>query len=145
MEAPCCVCTAGTAKYRCPGCRARYCSLSCCKKHKDVCVPLESSGSERSTAAPPTRAHPHSEREDELVEEESDTVPLQRLQLLGESEEIKELLLNAHVRRLLLALDQSEKTSEALREYMQEPLFAEFADKCLSLADTKEKKHIFED
>ena len=33
----CTVCGSEPKKYKCPGCRAGYCSLACYKSHKEVC------------------------------------------------------------------------------------------------------------
>ncbi|XP_056413664.1 zinc finger HIT domain-containing protein 3 isoform X4 [Hyla sarda] len=113
MEDSCSVCSVKTAKYRCPRCMLRYCSLGCSKKHKD----------------------------DDLEEnDELDAVPMQNLVVMGKSEELKDLLLNTHLRQLIVTLDQTEHKDEALKKYMQEPLFVEFADKCLSLVEAEGKK-----
>ncbi|XP_077151581.1 zinc finger HIT domain-containing protein 3 isoform X2 [Ranitomeya variabilis] len=118
MADPCCVCSVETAKYRCPHCRLRYCSLDCCRRHKEGCVPKEASRS--SVAGVPDL-----------------------LLTRGLSEELNSLLLNVHLRQLLVTLDQTENKDEALKQYMQEPLFVEFADKCLSLVDVEEKENLF--
>ncbi|NWT72138.1 ZNHI3 protein, partial [Prunella himalayana] len=73
-------------------------------------------------------------------EEEQDRVPPQKLQLLGESEELRALLRNAHLRQLLLALEQARDKSSLLRRLMQEPLFVEFADCCLAIVEPPEEK-----
>ncbi|XP_053851980.1 zinc finger HIT domain-containing protein 3 isoform X2 [Vidua macroura] len=73
-------------------------------------------------------------------EEEQDRVPPQRLQLLGESEELRELLRNPHLRQLLLALERARDKSSVLRQLMQEPLFVEFADCCLRIVEPPEEK-----
>ncbi|XP_063811069.1 zinc finger HIT domain-containing protein 3 isoform X4 [Pseudophryne corroboree] len=146
MQAPCCVCSVDTGKYRCPGCRARYCSLLCCKKHKEECTPKEAPETTDAAAQPASSSYQQFERKDDLLEDdESDTVPLQKLKLLEESEDLKQLLQNTHLRQVLLALERAEKKEEVLKEYMQEPLFAEFADKCLSVVDNEEKENIFPD
>ncbi|KAM4044117.1 zinc finger HIT domain-containing protein 3 [Anomaloglossus baeobatrachus] len=139
MEASCCVCSLETAKYRCPQCRLRYCSLDCCRRHKEGCVPKDASRSIVANVPDtfPTRGNLPDEND------ESDEVPLQKLQLLGSSEELKGLLLNTHLRQLLLTLDQTENKDEAVKKYMQEPLFVEFADRCLSLVDAEEKENLF--
>ncbi|XP_073431668.1 zinc finger HIT domain-containing protein 3 isoform X1 [Dendrobates tinctorius] len=139
MADPCCVCSVETAKYRCPHCRLRYCSLDCCRRHKEDCVPKEASRS--SVAGVPDAFLPKVNSPDE--NDESDAVPLQKLTLLGLSEELNGLLQNIHLRQLLVTLDQTENKDEALKKYMQEPLFVEFADKCLSLVDVKEKENVF--
>ncbi|XP_069801996.1 zinc finger HIT domain-containing protein 3 [Dendropsophus ebraccatus] len=136
MEDTCCVCAVRTDKYRCPGCRLRYCSLGCSKKHAEGCLPKETSTSPCRTIPPdmlPTKDN-FPEDSDDL-----DAVPLQKLLLLGKSEELKDLLQNPHLRQLLRTLDQTAKKAETLRQFMQEPLFVEFADLSLSLLDAEEK------
>ncbi|NXU61831.1 ZNHI3 protein, partial [Horornis vulcanius] len=87
-------------------------------------------------AAGPGPAHGPAALEDILSEEdEQDRVPLQKLKLLGESEELRELLRNPHLRQLLLSIDQAQDKSSLLRRLMQEPLFVEFADCCLSIVE----------
>ncbi|XP_073522630.1 zinc finger HIT domain-containing protein 3 isoform X1 [Phyllobates terribilis] len=102
------------------------------------CVPKEASSSSVAGVPDvfPTRVNLPDENE------ESDAVPLQKLTLLGLSEELKGLLLNTHLRQLLVTLDQTENKDEALKKYMQEPLFVEFADKCLSVV-VEEKENLF--
>ncbi|XP_053131288.1 zinc finger HIT domain-containing protein 3 [Hemicordylus capensis] len=119
----CVVCAQGNAaaKYRCPRCRARYCSVACCKKHKGSSWTVEDILTE---------------------EEEGDQVPLQKLQLLRESEELKGILLNPHLRQQLLTVDQAEDKSSLLRKYMQEPLFVEFADCCLRVLEPPEEEEV---
>ncbi|XP_068765758.1 zinc finger HIT domain-containing protein 3 isoform X2 [Struthio camelus] len=119
----CGVCGAagGAAKYRCPRCAAAYCSVPCCRTHK---------GGPWSVA-------------DILTEDdEQDRVPLQKLKLLGESEELRGLLLNPHLRHLLLTIDQAEEKNSLMKKYMQEPLFVEFADCCLRIVEPPEKENI---
>ncbi|OWK57314.1 Zinc finger HIT domain-containing protein 3 [Lonchura striata] len=73
-------------------------------------------------------------------EDEQDRVPAHRLRLLGESEELRELLRNPHLRQLLLALERARDKSSVLRRLMQEPLFVEFADCCLGIVEPPEEK-----
>uniref|UniRef100_A0A8C6ZK70 Zinc finger HIT-type containing 3 n=1 Tax=Nothoprocta perdicaria TaxID=30464 RepID=A0A8C6ZK70_NOTPE len=75
-------------------------------------------------------------------DDEQDRVPLQKLELLGESEELRGLLQNPHLRQLLLTIDQAEEKSSLMRKYMQEPLFVEFADCCLRIVEPPEKENI---
>ncbi|NP_001091379.1 zinc finger, HIT-type containing 3 L homeolog [Xenopus laevis] len=141
---PCCVCSSDTPKYRCPGCRAKYCSVSCCKKHKEECT-LSSTPDTVTTHI--ARGERLMSREDGLIDEdnESDRVPPHKLKLLGESDELKHLLLNPHLRELLIKLDQAEEREDAMKKYMQEPLFVEFADRCLSVVEPEEKENRFPD
>ncbi|XP_075024508.1 glucosaminyl-phosphatidylinositol-acyltransferase PIGW isoform X4 [Calonectris borealis] len=125
---PCGVCgAAGAAKYRCPRCAAAYCSVPCCRTHKERCTPEPKREQERERAAAgqvfpggPNRGGQHA----------------------GESEELRSLLLNPHLRQLLLTVDQAEDKSSLMKKYMQEPLFVEFADCCLRIVEPPEKENI---
>ncbi|CAK6971824.1 zinc finger HIT domain-containing protein 3 [Scomber scombrus] len=111
----CSVCAEHTPKYRCPACKIRYCSLGCYKRHKE----------------------PWSV-EDLLHEDDvTDKVPLQRLQLLGQSKELRDLLCNPHLRQLLQSIDSSDTKDNAMRAAMQEPLFGEFSDQCLKIVENQ--------
>ncbi|XP_050765013.1 zinc finger HIT domain-containing protein 3 [Gymnogyps californianus] len=151
----CGVCgAAGAAKYRCPRCAAAYCSVPCCRTHKERCTPEPKREEERERSAAGQvfpggqhRGGQHADSpwsvEDILTEDdEQDRVPLQKLKLLGESEELRGLLLNPHLRQLLLAVDQAEDKSSLMKKYMQEPLFVEFADCCLRIVEPPEKENI---
>ncbi|NWW11793.1 ZNHI3 protein, partial [Oreocharis arfaki] len=147
---PCAECGArGAARYRCPRCGTAYCSVPCCRTHRERCAPDSPRQREREAAgaspraAPPGPAHSPWSVEDILSEEdEQDRVPLQKLKLLGESEELRDLLLNPHLRQLLLTIDQAQDKSSLMRKFMQEPLFVEFADCCLGIVEPPEKENI---
>ncbi|NP_001187909.1 zinc finger HIT domain-containing protein 3 [Ictalurus punctatus] len=137
----CVVCSEKIPKYRCPVCRIRYCSLGCFKKHKsddscqpvkDVTPPAPCPASSQSAAEPWTV--------DYLLDEnsQSDRVPLQKLQLLGESKDLKTLLQNPHLRNLMLTVDSAEDKSKAMKDAMQEPLFVELANQCLQIIEPTE-------
>ncbi|XP_068011101.1 zinc finger HIT domain-containing protein 3 isoform X2 [Melanerpes formicivorus] len=119
---PCAVCRAAGAKYRCPRCAAAYCSVPCCKTHKETCTPEPKREQGRAAAGQgePNRAG----------------------HFAGESEELQGLLLNPHLRQLLLTLDQAEDKSSLMKKHMQEPLFVEFADCCLRIVEPLEKENI---
>ncbi|XP_072277949.1 zinc finger HIT domain-containing protein 3 isoform X2 [Pyxicephalus adspersus] len=146
MEAACNVCSAGSVKYRCPGCRVRYCSLACYKTHKETCLRREATTSTEASLPAASRREPQQNNAGNLIEDdESDKVSLQKLKMLGESEEVKHLLLNPHLRQLVAALDQAENKDLELKKYMQEPLFVEFADQCLSIVEEEEKENVILD
>ncbi|NXP18475.1 ZNHI3 protein, partial [Scytalopus superciliaris] len=138
----------GRARYRCPRCATAYCSVRCCRTHRERCAPAASRERDREreqgpAPAPHCPAHGPWALQDILGEEdEQDRVPLQRLKLLGESEELRDLLLNPHLRQLLLTIDQAEDKSSLMRRFMQEPLFVEFADCCLRIVEPPEKENI---
>ncbi|KAM6970626.1 zinc finger HIT domain-containing protein 3 [Aplochiton taeniatus] len=74
---------------------------------------------------------------DDLLDEEdhTDKVPFQRLQLLGQSRELRDLLQNPHLRQLLRSIDAADSKADAMKAAMQEPLFVELSDKCLKIVD----------
>ncbi|XP_066491383.1 zinc finger HIT domain-containing protein 3 [Tiliqua scincoides] len=139
------------ARYRCPGCRARYCSLPCYKKHKEQCV----SQVDQSLQPVTTEASQRVQREKSLSvegspwsvddilteDDEDDKVPLEKLQLLKDSEELRGILLNPHLRQLLVTVDQAKDKGALMKKYMQEPLFVEFADCCLRTIESPEKEN----
>ncbi|KAF7688628.1 zinc finger HIT domain-containing protein 3 isoform X1 [Silurus meridionalis] len=140
----CVVCSEHIPKYRCPVCRIRYCSLGCFKKHKndDSCQPVKDAtppapcpDSCRSGAA----AEPWTV--DDLLDDDSqsDQIPLQKLQLLGESDKLMTMLQNPHLRNLMQTVDSAEDKSKAMKKAMQEPLFVELANQCLQIIEPAEK------
>ncbi|XP_030041555.1 zinc finger HIT domain-containing protein 3 [Microcaecilia unicolor] len=149
----CCVCADASPKYRCPPCCLRYCSLQCYKKHKEECIPkADQVQGVASSQISPTFRGDESWRDggnscsmNDILDEdgEQDRVPPQKLKLLGESEELKNLLQNPHLRQLLLTVDQAEEKETVLKNYMQEPLFVEFADKCLQIVEPPDKENSY--
>ncbi|XP_047463201.1 zinc finger HIT domain-containing protein 3 [Mugil cephalus] len=135
----CTVCSEQTPKYRCPACKIRYCSLDCYKRHKDTCLPVEKPASNQPKAEEAFSSDSWSV--DDLLHEEDiiDRVPLQRLQLLGQSKELRDLLCNPHLRQLLRSIDSADSKDDAMKAAMQEPLFVEFSDRCLKIVENEAK------
>uniref|UniRef100_A0A668VK47 Zinc finger HIT domain-containing protein n=1 Tax=Oreochromis aureus TaxID=47969 RepID=A0A668VK47_OREAU len=115
------------------------CSLGCYKKHKDTCLPVD----KPAPSNPETKAAVGTEpwSVDDLLHEDdiTDKVPLQRLQMLGQSKELKDLLCNPHLRQLLCSIDGAERKEDAMKSAMQEPLFVEFSDQCLKIVENDAK------
>ncbi|XP_005003565.1 zinc finger HIT domain-containing protein 3 isoform X5 [Cavia porcellus] len=135
-----CVICLEKPKYRCPTCRVPYCSVTCFKKHKEQCN-LETRPVDKKRSAPPVKATQPEEDDNSSVadflnsDEEEDRVSLQNLKNLGESVPLRNLLLNPHLRQLMVNLDQGDDKAKLMRAYMQEPLFVEFADCCLRIVE----------
>lgn len=53
--------------------------------------------------------------------------------IAGQSEELRDLLRNPHLRRLLRSIDGADSKREAMKDAMHEPLFIEFSDQCLKV------------
>lgn len=135
----CSVCTQQTPKYKCPACKIRYCSLGCYKRHKDACLSdKQPTYTQESQAAVITYTDLWSVEdllhEDDLI----DKVPIDKLQLLGQSKELQDVLCNPHLRELLRSIDGADSKEEAMKAAMQEPLFVEFSDCCLKIVGDQE-------
>ncbi|KAL7064452.1 hypothetical protein AAHC03_04756 [Spirometra sp. Aus1] len=109
------------------------CSLNCYKLHKEAegcqrsssLFPLDTLGDEELANRVPL----------DLGDDSSDYVPTRLLERLRDSERLKELLHNKHLRDYLTALDCSRHPARAIEKAMKEPLFIEFADECLRILD----------
>lgn len=137
----CCVCTEQTPKYKCPACKIRYCSLGCYKTHKDACFPVQRPTSTITEHKAAVNTDPWSV-EDLLCEDDIiDKIPLDKLQRLGQSKELQNLLCNPHLRQLLRSIDCADSKQDAMKAAMQEPLFVEFSDCCLKIVDDQENSN----
>lgn len=124
MSLVCSVCQKAVSKYKCPTCLIPYCSLDCCKIHKSTpCSPATPAIAEDRT--------PSGER----VFQTPDTVPVESLKKLGESEELKALLRNPHLREFLRKIDSADNPARLMRKAMREPLLVEFVDECLRIIE----------
>ncbi|XP_051680371.1 zinc finger HIT domain-containing protein 3 isoform X1 [Oryctolagus cuniculus] len=115
-----CVICLEKPKYRCPSCRVPYCSLTCFRTHKEQCNP-ETRPVEKKRSAVSAKT----------------TKPVENQ---GESATLRSLLLNPHLRQLIISLDQGDDKAKLMRDYMQEPLFVEFADCCLGIVEPSLKE-----
>jgi hypothetical protein len=65
----------------------------------------------------------------------SSTVCEDKLNELRESNDIKAMLTNSHLRDFLKQVNDAKYPHNAMKLAMKEPLFLEFADKCLQIVD----------
>ncbi|XP_051551964.1 zinc finger HIT domain-containing protein 3-like [Myxocyprinus asiaticus] len=131
----CGVCSEQVPKYRCPACRIRYCSVSFFKRHKDddSCHPV------KETAAPVSTPTPRSTDNGIFntisnVWEQMCSFTVSHVNS-GESEALKALLWNPHLRQEMMSVDSAEDKAKAVKNAMQEPLFVEFTDQCLKMIE----------
>ncbi len=135
----CDVCKSVEKKYKCPACGIFYCSLGCFKVHKE------------HSCTTPSQSSPEDGHQDavmDTLDEDAsmlfptqNTVPLEKLKLLGQSEKMQELLTNKHLRDFLAFLDSSEDKAMLMRKAMREPLFLEFVDVCLETMNPEQRRH----
>lgn len=57
----------------------------------------------------------------------------------GESEKLRDLLRNPHLRQLMRSIDTADRKDGAMKAAMQEPLFVELADQCLKVVGNEEE------
>lgn len=111
--------------------------MNCFKKHKATeCDELTK---QKQESAPKFIEDKNPEKL--MVYETIDTIPAERLEKLKDSEELKELLKNPHLRNYLQEINGAIKPWNAMKLAMQEPLFLEFADVCLKLVQEEEEQH----
>ncbi|KAK0136466.1 Zinc finger HIT domain-containing protein 3 [Merluccius polli] len=96
----------------------------------------------RNTDALPAKSDNPWTVDDILLKEEDypDKVPFLKLQLLSQSEELRDLLRNPHLRQVLRSIDGADSKADAMRAAMQEPLFVEFSDECLKVVENDKHK-----
>ena len=141
VSVKCGVCKTVEKKYKCPVCGIFYCSLGCFKVHKANSCTVLSQQSEEEDGY-------HEAAMDTLGEDSSmlfptqNTVPMEKLELLGQSEKMKELLTNQHLRDFLAFLDSSEDKAMLMRKAMREPLFIEFVDVCLETMNPEQNRNL---
>ncbi|KAG6613907.1 putative MYND Zn-finger protein/hormone receptor interactor [Phytophthora cinnamomi] len=122
----CAVCETAEAKYKCPTCRAPYCSLVCCKKHKETpceSAPVPEQPQEPPTSAPATATAMDAEEEDaNLAENLTD----EQLGVLRTSAGVKEMLANPAITQALTQIDSSQDKMKTLEKALLDPTFAKF-------------------
>ncbi|XP_071093256.1 zinc finger HIT domain-containing protein 3-like [Haliotis cracherodii] len=142
MQARCEVCTEGAAKYKCPQCVLKYCSVQCYKQHKETCVTKDASrkdsGSETLEKERIQEQKEEGELSDVELETTEDKVERHLLEKLEESGELKTLLQNPHLRVMMSALVGADNPGKLMEEAMKEPIFTEFADECLKVVEPEQ-------
>ena len=56
---------------------------------------------------------------------------------VGDSEQLRDILCNPHLKNMLIELDKSDDPGKLLQKAMQIPIFQEFADVCLTLCSLR--------
>ncbi|KAB0385440.1 hypothetical protein FD755_000396 [Muntiacus reevesi] len=105
----CCVICLEKPKYRCPACRVPHCSLPRFQKHKEQCKRATGPVEKKIRSALTAKS--------------------------WESAVLRSLMLNPLLRQLMVDLDQVDDKAKLMQACMQEPLFVEFVDCCLSIVE----------
>ncbi|PVD32953.1 hypothetical protein C0Q70_08400 [Pomacea canaliculata] len=134
--AACMICHAASAKYKCPRCFERYCSVACCKSHKEKeCIPQVHTENIDDKKPLKTCTGGETNLSWSFMEETEDRVPQEKLQNLCKSENLKGMLHNQHLRAMMENLVNSIDPMADMEDAMQEPIFVELADECLRIVE----------
>ncbi|XP_062021995.1 uncharacterized protein LOC133738460 [Rosa rugosa] len=134
----CQVCNEAQSKYKCPSCRAPYCSVPCFKKHKETpCVLPEEKPKSASVLPVPSEEKPTAAPESVVkrpitVTEPSAVLERQQLEAIASSSEIRDALKDESLQRLIESIDCSPDAENELDKAMDVEMFRIFTDKILS-------------
>ncbi|GMN50383.1 hypothetical protein TIFTF001_019534 [Ficus carica] len=145
----CRVCNQAVSKYKCPSCLSPYCSLICFKKHKEIpcSTPVASEQKQKSSKnfAPLhliingwifmyyRAVDPQSLLQRPLnVDEPSEVVQRSQHQAIASSSEIRDVLKDEDLRKLIRAVDSSQDPENELDKAMELEEFRTLTDKILS-------------
>ncbi|KAM1764852.1 hypothetical protein ACFX11_004057 [Malus domestica] len=113
----CQICNEAQSKYKCPSCRAPYCSVPCFKKHK-------AAGPELLVQRPL------------VVEEPREVLQRPQLEAMASSSEIRSSLKDENLQKLISSIDCSPDAEKELEKAMGVDVFQIFTDKILSTIET---------
>ncbi|CDP03834.1 unnamed protein product [Coffea canephora] len=126
----CQVCDDAQSKYKCPRCLVPYCSLVCFKKHKEI----PCSKPESSSQAPKRAVHlgkPY------YVHDPSESLQQVQLESIACSSEIRDILKDKELQKLILNVDGSAEAEKELGKAMEVDAFRIFTEKILSIIGPK--------
>ncbi|KAB2600582.1 zinc finger HIT domain-containing protein 3 [Pyrus ussuriensis x Pyrus communis] len=128
----CQICNEARSKYKCPSCRAPYCSVPCFKKHKENPCALPVFSEEK----PPTAGPELLVERPLVVEEPREVLQRPQLEATASSSEIHSALKDENLRKLILSIDCSPDAEKELEKAMGVDAFQIFTDKILSTIET---------
>lgn len=147
----CVVCGDKSAKYKCPVCRAPYCSVPCCRTHKEIpCskpeVERASAGEEGGGASPVAAAKvtEPSQRlraklptEEDTEDEDGARLRREHLISIASSDLIRKALCDERLVQTLTHIDASSQAEQALDAACEDQGFREFTENVLNILDPK--------
>ncbi|XP_027175764.1 zinc finger HIT domain-containing protein 3 [Coffea eugenioides] len=126
----CQVCDDAQSKYKCPRCLVPYCSLVCFKKHKEI----PCSKPESSSQAPKRAMHLEKPY---YVDDPSESLQRVQLESIACSSEIRDILKDKELQKLILNVDGSAEAEKELGKAMEVDAFRIFTEKILSIIGPK--------
>ncbi|CAO1312971.1 unnamed protein product [Diamesa hyperborea] len=128
----CVVCDGDDGKYKCPKCTLHYCSLPCYKIHQQNSTCEKSKQNDEANSIIEDRKPDRTNHFTTM-----DTVPLEKLEELQNSDQLKDILKNPHLRNFLCEINRAPNAWNAIKLAMMEPIFLEFADECLKVVEVE--------
>ena len=147
----CFICNDAVAKYKCPVCQIKYCSLDCYKSHKAAgkCVKVPKPGKEikapdtlRASAPRATGKAGSGIGEEEEEDEDPWRVPFtaEHAARILKDPKLKDLVTGSgKFREQMMAIDSAEDRADALYTAMLNPEFRGLVDQLLLAAGVAEK------
>ncbi|XP_026806198.1 zinc finger HIT domain-containing protein 3 [Rhopalosiphum maidis] len=118
----CNICEINKSKYKCPKCRnVKYCSVACYQNHLSGDCTISNHDASVEMV------------KNEQMYPTEDTIPSEKLNLLCYDNRLRELVSNSYLQKLLEKIDNSTSPNEELEKAMIEPIFEEFARRCLEI------------
>lgn len=134
----CQVCVHAESKYKCPTCLLPYCSVMCFKQHKEVpCSREVPSIQVNGQPIQPPRSFEENDEEGWRLDESE-------LVAVAASSEIRNLLKDEELQKIILTIDSSVNAEEELDKAMEGPLFREFTEKISSIINPEERSLVTE-
>lgn len=131
-EKKCRVCHEAEAKYKCPTCRVRFCSVTCSKKHKlTPCSPPPPAPEPKPKPQRESRANNNERKE----EEEKVVLTEEQKTALDKSEVVQSKMTSSRLREDLASILGAANPSEALSNAMKNAEFLAFCDDVLGTID----------
>jgi len=139
----CCICSIDNPPYKCPSCRIKYCSVKCCKAHK------ESGTCEKTMAPPATPKIAESSRQTsgvgriyrEHLHPTEDTVSRKCMIKLVRGDALKKMqtfLQSEKIRSYIKILDNSQDPEPEIEAMMKDIEFNEFSSFALDVISEPE-------
>ncbi|GLE03254.1 hypothetical protein PINS_up012144 [Pythium insidiosum] len=138
MGRVCEICKTHESRYKCPSCRAPYCSAACYKTHKETpcaAAPAPAAAPEArvngtstsSAASAPTNSVNNSMAADEDDDiDPSKLLSMEQLLRLRESPLVRQQVQDPKFQQILAEVDASSNRMKALEKALLDPLFSSF-------------------
>ncbi|ODN04390.1 Zinc finger HIT domain-containing protein 3 [Orchesella cincta] len=134
-KADCTECCKPVASYKCSTCYAKYCSVECCKTHKDKC---SSNSRLKKVETEATDLHLGFKRRYDYAFPTEDTIPLSKLMELKDDERLQCLVGSSRLRALVSKLNEAPNPQRTFSNIMKDPEFRALSNVILQVTGVNE-------